>query len=97
MKKMMNLLCAACLLLSGAAAAMPAEIAVYAAETAPTSGTLQGGQTWSFDADGVLTISGTGEIKERYTSELPWTDQIKTAKKQSMVFMPPPLCPRMPI
>lgn len=81
MKKMMNLLCAACLTLSGAAAAMPTEIAVYAEETAPTSGTLQGGQTWSFDADGVLTISGTGEIKERYTSELPWTDQIKTAKK----------------
>ena len=78
MKKMMNLLCAACLTLSGTAAAMPAEIAVYAEETAPTSGTLQGGQTWKLDDEGTLTVSGSGEMTD---SNYPWDGQREAVKK----------------
>lgn len=81
MKKMMNLMCAACLAVTVTAAALPAEIAVYAEETAPTSGTLQGGQTWTLDGNGTLTISGTGEMKERQETDYPWDLQREAVKK----------------
>ena len=80
-EKMMNLMCAACLAVTVTAAALPAEIAVYAEETAPTSGTLQGGQTWTLDGNGTLTISGTGEMKERQETDYPWDLQREAVKK----------------
>ncbi|MBP0989215.1 MAG: leucine-rich repeat protein [Oscillospiraceae bacterium] len=80
MKKMMNLMCAACLAFTGSAAAMPAPVAVYAEEELPKSGTLKGGQTWKLDDDGTLTVSGTGEMTETY-SDYPWVQQKETVQK----------------
>lgn len=74
-------MCAACLAVTVTAAALPAEIAVYAEETTPTSGTLQGGQTWTLDGNGTLTISGTGEMKERQETDYPWDLQREAVKK----------------
>ena len=78
MKQMINLMCAACLAFTGAAAAMPAPAAVYAEDEAPRSGTLEGGQTWTLSDDGTLTISGTGEMTD---SEYPWASQRTDVKK----------------
>ena len=81
MKKMINLMCAACLAFTGTAAAMPAEFAVYAEDTAPASDTLKGGQKWTLDDEGTLTISGTGEMTESSASDCPWYTQREEVKK----------------
>ena len=65
------LLCAACLAFTGAAAAMPATTAVYAAET---SGTCGENLTWNFDqSTGTLTVEGTGAMENWQAPDaVPW-------------------------
>lgn len=63
MKKVISLVLAVLLLL-------PASVTAYAAETdTPTSGSCGDSAFWSF-ADGILTISGTGEVSTEYPQ--PW-------------------------
>lgn len=45
------------------------------------SGTCGENLTWTFDSDGTLTISGTGDMEEYYTSEFPWTSVREYIKK----------------
>jgi len=49
--------------------------------TATGSGTCGDNATWTLTADGTLTISGTGEMRNATTNETPWNNLEKYIKK----------------
>ena len=76
------MLSAGCLAAISLSAAFPADLAICAAEDAPTSGTCGEHLTWALDADGTLTVSGTGSMTDYKTaSETPWYASRAVLKK----------------
>lgn len=62
--KKMSVICAMTLACTAAAAALPAEISVFAEQSAAASGTCGESLRWTLDDAGTLTISGTGKTPD---------------------------------
>ncbi len=58
------------------------ELIAYAAEaTNVVSGTCGENLAWELDADGVLIISGSGDMDDYYTTSVPWEEHCQNIKK----------------
>ena len=79
-KRWLSLLLVLCMVLS------LAPVSVFAADTVAsgTCGAQGANLTWNLDSDGLLTISGTGEMMDYRDTEIPWYDYKSTI--QSVVI-----------